>query len=72
MRASRLKWPNRTTLRSWVAARRALDRFGLSKAMPGSVAAVSLGIVGGELLSIADWAPQENVAGVHFTAAAKS
>ena len=29
-------------------------------------------IVGGDLLSIADWAPQENVAGVHFTAAAKS
>jgi len=29
-------------------------------------------IVGGELLSIANWAPQENVAGVHFTAAAKS
>src|SRR3954463_14492379 len=26
---------------AWVAARRALDRFGLSKAMPGSVAAVS-------------------------------
>src|SRR5467141_1039945 len=35
---------------AYVAARRALDRFGLSKAMPGSVAAVSLGIVGGELL----------------------
>jgi len=32
---------------AWVAARRALDRFGLAKAMPGSVAAVSLGIVGG-------------------------
>jgi hypothetical protein len=28
-------------------------------------------IIGGELLSIADWAPQENIAGVHFTAAAK-
>src|SRR5262249_16740675 len=30
---------------AYVAARRALDRFGLAKAMPGSVAAVSLGIV---------------------------
>ena len=28
-------------------------------------------IVGGELLSTADWAPQENVDGVHVTAAAK-
>src|SRR4051812_42924595 len=37
------------------AARRALDRFGLSKAMPGSVAAVSLGIVGGELLLDLDY-----------------
>jgi serine/threonine-protein kinase len=27
-------------------------------------------IVGGEILSTADWAPQENVAGVHLTAAA--
>jgi ribonuclease PH len=41
---------------AWVAARRALDRFGLSKAMPGSVAAVSLGIVGGELLLDLDYA----------------
>jgi ribonuclease PH len=32
---------------AYVAARRALDRFGLSKAMPGRVAAVSVGIVGG-------------------------
>ena len=40
---------------AWVAARRALDRFGLSKAMPGSVAAVSLGIVGGELLLDLDY-----------------
>jgi ribonuclease PH len=31
----------------WVAAQRALDRFGLSKALPESVAAVSVGIVGG-------------------------
>jgi ribonuclease PH len=40
---------------AWVAARRALDRFGLSQAMPGSVAAVSLGIVGGELLLDLDY-----------------
>jgi ribonuclease PH len=33
---------------AWIAARRALDRFGLSKALTGSVAAVSVGIVGGE------------------------
>jgi ribonuclease PH len=33
---------------AWVAARRALDRFGLGKALPGSVAAVSVGVVGGE------------------------
>jgi serine/threonine-protein kinase len=29
-------------------------------------------IIGGDLLSIADWAPQENVSGVHLTAAAKA
>jgi ribonuclease PH len=40
---------------AWVAARRALDRFGLAKAMPGSVAAVSLGIVAGELLLDLDY-----------------
>jgi ribonuclease PH len=40
---------------AWVAARRALDRFGLSKAMPGSVAAVSLGIVSSELLLDLDY-----------------
>jgi ribonuclease PH len=33
---------------AWIAARRALDRFGLSKALAGSVAAVSVGIVEGE------------------------
>jgi len=33
---------------AWVAARRALDRFGLAKALPGSVAAVSVGVVAGE------------------------
>ena len=39
----------------YVAARRALDRFGLSRALTGSVAAVSLGIVGGELLLDLDY-----------------
>jgi ribonuclease PH len=33
---------------AYVAACRALDRFGLAKALTGSVAAVSVGIVGGE------------------------
>ncbi|MDQ4029750.1 MAG: ribonuclease PH [Actinomycetota bacterium] len=33
---------------AWVAARRALDRFGLGKALPGSVAAVSVGVVDGQ------------------------
>ena len=33
---------------AYVAARRALDRFGLAKALTGSVAAVSVGIVNGE------------------------
>jgi ribonuclease PH len=32
---------------AWVAARRALDRFGLSRALTGEVAAVSVGVVGG-------------------------
>lgn len=32
---------------AWIAASRALERFGLSKALIGSVAAVSVGIVGG-------------------------
>ncbi len=31
---------------AWVSARRALDRFGLGNALPGSVAAVSVGVVG--------------------------
>jgi ribonuclease PH len=35
---------------SYVAARRALDRMGLGRTLVDSVAAVSLGIVGGELL----------------------
>ncbi len=40
---------------AYVAARRALDRFGLSKALRGSVAAVSVGIVGGEALLDLDY-----------------
>ncbi|MDX6506601.1 MAG: ribonuclease [Gaiellaceae bacterium] len=40
---------------AYVAAARALGRAGLSKALPGSVAAVSLGIVGGELLLDLDY-----------------
>ena len=40
---------------AYVAARRALDRFGLSKALPGSVAAVSVGIVSGEALLDLDY-----------------
>lgn len=35
---------------AYVAARRALDKFGLSKALAGSIAAVSVGIVDGEPL----------------------
>jgi ribonuclease PH len=35
---------------AYVAAHRALDRFGLAKALAGSVAAVSVGVVGGESL----------------------
>jgi ribonuclease PH len=40
---------------AWIAAHRALDRFGLSKAMRGSVAAVSVGVVGGEALLDLDY-----------------
>ena len=40
---------------AWIAARRALDRFGLSKALRGSVAAVSVGIVGGEAVLDLDY-----------------
>ena len=40
---------------AYVAARRALDRFGLSKALTGSVAAVSVGIVGGRPLLDLDY-----------------
>jgi ribonuclease PH len=41
---------------AYVAARRALDRFGLSKALTGSVAAVSVGIVDGRPLLDLDYA----------------
>ena len=40
---------------AYVAARRALDRFGLSRTLTGSVAAVSVGIVGGEPLLDLDY-----------------
>jgi ribonuclease PH len=38
-----------------VAARRALDRFGLSKALTGQVAAVSVGVVDGRALLDLDY-----------------
>ena len=41
---------------AWIAASRALDRFGLSKALPRSIAAVSVGIVDGEALLDLDYA----------------
>jgi ribonuclease PH len=40
---------------AWIAASRALDRLGLSKALPGSVAAVSVGIVEGEAVLDLDY-----------------
>jgi ribonuclease PH len=40
---------------AWVAAARALGKAGLSRALPDSVAAVSLGIVNGELLLDLDY-----------------
>jgi ribonuclease PH len=45
---------------SYVAARRALDRFGLSKGLTGSVAAVSLGVVDGETLLDLDYSEDSN------------
>jgi ribonuclease PH len=41
---------------AYVAARRALDRFGLAKGLTGSVAAVSVGVVDGESLLDLDYA----------------
>jgi ribonuclease PH len=40
---------------AWVAAARALDRFGISRALTDSIAAVSLGIVDGQLLLDLDY-----------------
>src|SRR5207248_2469789 len=40
---------------AYVAARRALDRFGLGKTLTGSVGAVSVGIVGGDALLDLDY-----------------
>jgi ribonuclease PH len=40
---------------AWIAANRAFDRFGLSKALTGSVAAVSVGIVSGEAVLDLDY-----------------
>jgi ribonuclease PH len=45
---------------AYVAAWRALDRFGLSKALTGSVAAVSVGVVEGEALLDLDYAEDSN------------
>jgi ribonuclease PH len=45
---------------AYVAAYRALDRFALSKALTGSVAAVSVGIVDGESLLDLDYAEDSN------------
>jgi len=41
---------------AWVAASRALDRFGLSKALKGQIAAVSVGVVDGDALLDLDYA----------------
>jgi ribonuclease PH len=45
---------------AYVAAYRALDRFGLSKALDGSVAAVSVGVVDGASLLDLDYAEDSN------------
>jgi ribonuclease PH len=45
---------------AYVAARRALDRFGLSKALTGSVAAVSVGVVDDVALLDLDYAEDSN------------
>jgi ribonuclease PH len=45
---------------AYVAAHRALDRFGLSKALPGSIAAVSVGIVDGVSLLDLDYSEDSN------------
>jgi ribonuclease PH len=43
-----------------IALSRALDRFGLSKALTGSVAAVSVGVVGGEPMLDLDYSEDSN------------
>jgi ribonuclease PH len=45
---------------AYVAARRALDHFGLSKALSGSVSAVSVGVVEGEPLLDLDYSEDSN------------
>jgi ribonuclease PH len=45
---------------AYVAAARALDRFGLSKALSGSIAAVSVGVVDGESLLDLDYSEDSN------------
>jgi ribonuclease PH len=45
---------------AYVAAHRALDRFGLSKALTSSIAAVSVGVVGGETLLDLDYSEDSN------------
>jgi ribonuclease PH len=45
---------------AYVAARRALDRFALSKALDGSVTAVSVGVLDGEALLDLDYAEDSN------------
>ena len=46
---------------AYVAAYRALDRFGLSKALPGSIAAVSVGVVDGQAVLDLDY-PEDSSA----------
>ena len=45
---------------AYVAARRALDRFGLSKALTGQVAAVSVGVLEGRMLLDLDYSEDSN------------
>jgi ribonuclease PH len=45
---------------AWIAASRALERFGLSKALTGSIAAVSVGIVRGEAVLDLDYLEDSN------------
>ena len=45
---------------AYVAAQRALDRFGLSKALTGTIAAVSVGVVDGVTLLDLDYSEDSN------------